>query len=108
MNLFLLEGAAPAAQPTSMITVIAIYAVFGLAIYFFLFRPQSKKKKQDAKMRSNAQVGDMITTIGGISGRIVSVREDSDSIILETGSDRTKMLIKRWAIGTVDTIKDGE
>ena len=54
-------------------------------------------------MRKNAQIGDEITTIGGICGRIVAIKEESDSVIIETGTDRNKVKLKRWAISTVDT-----
>ena len=57
-------------------------------------------------MRKNAQIGDEITTIGGICGRIVAIKEDTDTLIIETGSDRSKLRVKRWAIGSVDTIHD--
>ena len=70
---------------------------------FSLFRPQSKKKKKEAALRKNAQIGDEVTTIGGISGRIIAIKEDTDSIILETGTDRNKINVKRWAISTVDS-----
>ena len=60
------------------------------------------------EMRKNAQVGDEITTIGGICGRIVAVKDEVDSIVIETGSDRSKMLIKRWAIGSVDTVHEDD
>ena len=70
--------------------------------------PQSKKKKKEQEMRKNAQVGDEITTIGGICGRIVAVKDEVDSIVIETGSDRSKMLIKRWAIGSVDTVHEDD
>ena len=66
----------------------------------------NKKKKKEAEMRNNAQVGDEITTIGGICGRIVAVKEETDSIIIETGSDRAKIRVKRWAIGSVDTVHE--
>ncbi len=87
---------------------LGIYALFFGALYFFFFRPQSKKKKKEAAMKKNAQVGDQITTIGGICGRIVAMREEEDSLVIETGSDKHKMLVKRWAIGSVDTIHDDE
>ena len=67
-----------------------------------------KKKKKEQEMRKNAQVGDEITTIGGICGRIVAVKDEVDSIVIETGSDRSKMLIKRWAIGSVDTVHEDD
>ncbi len=93
---------------TSMILMLAIYAVFIVLLYFLFFRPQNKRKKQEAQMRSNAQVGDEVTTIGGISGKIVAVKEETDSVIIETGTDRTKLRVKRWAIGSVDTAHDKE
>lgn len=92
----------------SMILLLVIYAVFIGLLYFLFFRPQNKRKKQEAQMRSNAQVGDEITTIGGISGKIVAIKEETDSVILETGTDRTKLRIKRWAIGSVDSANETE
>ena len=89
-----------------MIIMLLVYGVFIVALYFFFFRPQSKKKKKEQEMRKNAQVGDEITTIGGICGRIVAVKDEIDSIVIETGSDRSKMLVKRWAIGSVDTVHE--
>lgn len=90
----------------SMIFMLAIYAVIIGAMYLIFFRPQNKKKKKEAAMRKNAQVGDEVTTIGGISGKIIAVKDETDSIILETGSDRSRLRIKRWAIGSVDTIHE--
>ena len=66
------------------------------------------QKKKEQEMRKNAQVGDEITTIGGICGRIVAVKDEIDSIVIETGSDRSKMLVKRWAIGSVDTVHEDD
>ena len=96
---------AGAAGGASLWITFAVYGVFILALYFIFFRPQSKKKKKEEKMRKNAQIGDEITTIGGICGRIVAIKEE-DSIIIETGSDRSRLLVKRWAIGSVETIHD--
>lgn len=59
-------------------------------------------------MRKNAQVGVEITTIGGICGRIVAVKDETDSIVIETGSDRAKLRVKRWAIGSVDTVHEDD
>ena len=92
----------------NMIVVLLIYAVFIVGMYFIFFRPQNKKKKKEAEMRNNAQVGDEITTIGGICGRIVAIKEDTESIVIETGRDKAKMRIKRWAIGSVDTVHEEE
>ena len=86
--------------------MILLYAAIIGAIYFFLIRPNSKKKKEEAQMRNNLEIGEEITTIGGIMGRIVAIKDDEDAIIIETGSDRVKMKFKKWCISTVDTVKD--
>ena len=92
----------------NMMVVLLIYAVFIFGMYFIFFRPQNKRKKKEAEMRNNAQVGDEITTIGGICGRIVAIKDETESIVIETGSDKAKMRIKRWAIGSVDTVHEEE
>jgi preprotein translocase subunit YajC len=106
MNSIALTTSSSSSSGTSMILMLVIYAVFIALLYFLFFRPQNKRKKEEAKMRDNAQVGDEITTIGGISGRIVAIKEDQDAVILETGTDRVKLRVKRWAIGSVDTVKE--
>lgn len=90
----------------SMWLMILVYVAIFAAIYFFMIRPQSKRKKQEQSMRNNLEIGDDITTIGGIMGRVISIKEETDSIVIETAADRNKMQLKRWAISTVDTIKD--
>lgn len=90
----------------NMWVMILIYGAIIAALYFFLIRPNSKKKKEEAQMRNSIEIGDEITTIGGIVGRIVAIKEDEDAFIIETGSDRVKMKFKRWAISTVDTAKE--
>jgi preprotein translocase subunit YajC len=86
-------------------TIIYMVAIFGI-FYLILIRPQSKKRKKEEKMRNSVQIGDNITTIGGIVGRVVGMKENSEILIIETGTDRAKMKIKKWAIGSVDTIHD--
>ena len=82
--------------------IIMIVLLFGV-FYFFLIRPENKKKKKLQEMRSSLQVGDEITTIGGIVGKIVSIKDDM--ITFETGEDRVRVQIMRWAISTngIDT-----
>ena len=101
-------ASASAAGGMSMIVMLLVYGVFIVALYFIFFRPQSKKKKKEAEMRKNAQVGDEITTIGGICGRIIAVKDETDSVVIETGSDKAKLRIKRWAIGSVDTVHEDD
>ena len=89
------DGTTAAGSSWSMIIMIVLMvAVF----YFFLIRPENKKKKQAEEMRSNLSVGDQITTIGGIIGRIVAVK--SESIVFETSEDRVRMEVTKWAISS--------
>lgn len=86
--------------------MILIYAALFGVLYLVLIRPNSKKKKEEQAMRDNITIGDDVTTIGGIVGRIVAIKEDEDAFIIETGSDRVKMKFKKWAISSVDTVKE--
>lgn len=85
------------------IIIIMYAAIFG-AMYFFLIRPQKKKQKEEKKMRENLQVGDEIVTIGGIYGRVISLKEDT--IVIESMSDHSKLTIGRWALQTNLTVHD--
>lgn len=85
----------------SMWTMILLYGLIIAVFYFILIRPQSNQKKKEEEMRNNIEVGDTIVTIGGIIGRVVSIKEDD--IVIETGADRNKMKIKKWAIGSNET-----
>lgn len=90
---FLTEGAAPAGGNTSMIfMLIAMFAI----MYFVMIRPQKKRQKEEQEMRNAVEVGDEITTIGGICGKVVIVKEQH--LIIETGADRNRMQITRWAV----------
>ena len=71
-----------------------------IAFYFFAVRPQKKKDREDAAMRNNLMVGDEITTIGGIIGEIVSIKEET--VTIETGKDRAKIRIHRSAVRSID------
>ncbi|HCA30282.1 MAG TPA: preprotein translocase subunit YajC [Ruminococcaceae bacterium] len=75
-------------------------------MYFLMIRPQKKKQKEEQKMRNSLRVGDEITTIGGITGRVLNIKEDV--MVIETGADRSKMTIKKWALQSVDTIHDND
>ena len=90
----------------SWLLMLAFYAVIIIGGYFLFIRPQSKRKKEEAQMRNSLDIGDEITTIGGIMGRVVAIKEEEDAIVIETGSDRVKMKLKKWCISTVDTVKE--
>ncbi len=75
-----------------------------LIFYFFLIRPQKKKEKAEKLMRENLQVGDEILTIGGIYGRVISLKEDA--MVIESKSDHSKLTIARWAMQQNLTVHD--
>lgn len=89
-------------QYTSLIFPVLLLVVF----YFLLIRPQQKKNKQINEMRNSLKVGDEITTIGGILGNILKIKEDM--ITIEVGSDKTKVNITKWAIGSVNNNADNK
>ena len=84
-------------------TLTPLLLILGMFVltYFISIRPQKKRQKEEQQLRENLQIGDDITTIGGIVGRIVTIKEDS--IIIETGADRVKMRVMRWAVQTNNT-----
>ena len=88
----------------SMLPMILMMVALFAIMYFFTIRPQKKQQKKEQEMRDATQVGDEITTIGGIMGRVVTVKEDS--LIIETGADRNKMKIARWAIQMNNTANE--
>ncbi len=79
---------------------IGMIAVVVVVFYFFMIRPQKKREKEANEMRDNLRVGDEITTIGGIVGKVVSVREET--FVLETTKDKTHIRFLRAAIRSVD------
>lgn len=85
---------------SSTIMMVAVIAV----MYFFMIRPQKKKEKEAKEMRDNLQIGDEVTTIGGITG--IVVRKTEDTVVIETGGDRSKIRVKTWAISENATIHD--
>ncbi len=105
INLFVLFGGASAEGGAdggrSQVSSIIMLVVMAVAMYFLMIRPQKKKQKEEQQLRDSIQIGDEITTIGGIMGRVVTVKDDS--IVIETGTDRVRMRFQRWAIQTNDT-----
>lgn len=98
---------ADAQQPQggmSSLASIGILVLFVVVMYFLMIRPQKKREKEEAKMRNSIEIGDEILTIGGIYGRVVSLKEDS--LIIESSSDRSKLRITRTAVSQNLTIHD--
>lgn len=101
MSLFrILEGAADGATPTGSILPTILMLVAVVAVFFFMSRSQKKQDRQANEMRNSLMVGDEITTIGGIIGRVVKVTEET--VVIETSRDRTKLHILKNAVRSVD------
>jgi len=79
---------------------IIMIAIFGLLMYFMLYRPQKKQEKAVNEMRSGLKVGDEISTNGGILGKIIQIKDDC--LVIETGNDRTKLKIAKWSVRAVE------
>ena len=103
----ILDTAANAAnaQPSGwqLAMTLGIWVVVLVAAYFLFLFPQRKKQKQEEELRNNIEIGDDVTTIGGVVGRVIAVRDDDETLMIETGSDKTRMRFKKWAISSVDT-----
>ncbi len=97
--MFFTTTATPAAAggPSMILMLVLMVAVF----YFFMIRPENKKKKEAEQMRSSLKVGDNITTIGGIIGDVVNVKDDS--IVIETSADKVRVEFTKWAVSTNNT-----
>ena len=93
-----------AMQAGSMLTMLIPLGLMVVFFYFFLIRPEKKRNKEMQDMLNNIQVADEVVTNGGIIGRVVSVKEDT--VLIETGSDRTKIRILRQAIAKNNTVHE--
>ena len=82
---------------STIIMLVGMIAVF----YFLLIRPENKRKKEAEQMRSSVKNGDEITTIGGIVGKVVNVKEDK--FVIETGADQVRIELAKWALSTNET-----
>lgn len=93
------DGAAQAKAPSMWLIIIIYVAFFGIVGYFLIFRPNKKRKKQEEELRGSIILGDEVTTIGGIVGRVVNIKDDN--ITIESSLDKTLMEFKNWAVREV-------
>ncbi len=102
--MYFLEAAAPttadAAGGAQLISTVVMIVAMIAIFYFFMYKPQKKQEKETANMRNGLQVGDEITTIGGIIGKIVSMKDET--VLIETSNERNKIRILRSAVRNVD------
>ena len=94
---FLTSTSAAGGLGSTVIMMVLMIAIF----YFMLIRPENKRKKEAEQMRSSVKNGDRITTIGGIIGTVVSVKDDK--LVIETGADQVRIEIAKWAMSTNET-----
>ena len=83
--------------PYMIIMLVVFIAIF----YFMILRPENKKKKEQENLRNSLHRGDKITTIGGIMGKIVDIKDDK--IVIETGEDQVRMELQKWSVMTNNT-----
>ena len=91
-------------QTQQMIMGLLMWVVVFGVFYFLLIRPQKKKDKELKEMRDSLAVGDTVVTIGGIVANVAKIEEET--IVIEFGPSRTKMPIRKWAIGSVQSKKE--
>lgn len=100
-NVFALEATTQSGGGDLMgLLTLGLMALVFVAFYFFAIRPQKKQEKENNEMRNNLTVGDEITTIGGIIGKVVSIKEET--CVIETSRDLTRIRILKSAISRVD------
>lgn len=102
--LTLLENETASTGMTGIFSIVWLVIIL-VVFYFLLIRPQRKKEKEDAAMREKLEVGDEVVTAGGIVGIIFSIKDDT--VVVETGSDRSKIRVMKWAIAKCNTEHDG-
>ena len=98
---FNLEAAAAAPVGGDIMSTVLMFGIMIAVMYFMLIRPENKRKKEAEEMRSAIKVGDEISTIGGIVGKVVSVKEEK--LVIETGADQVRIELLKWAVGTNET-----
>ena len=97
------DAAAGSSTGQLLMTIIPLVLIF-VFFYLLILRPQKKQEKKDQQMRDNLEVGDEIVTNGGIVGIVFSIKDDT--VVIETGGDRSKIRIKKWAIAKVESTHD--
>ena len=98
---FLTEATNTTETTGGLLSMLPMLLIMVGVFYFLLIRPENKRKKEAEQLRSNIKTGDKITTIGGITGTVVNVKEDK--FVIETGADQVRIEFAKWALSTNDT-----
>ncbi len=94
------QSGEPVDNTASMIMTVGMLVVMVAVFYFMIIRPQKKQEKETAKMLDGLTPGDTISTVGGIIGVVLKVKDDM--VLIETGADRTRIQIAKWAVRKVE------
>ena len=97
LNILTAGGPAGGSMSATIIMLIVMVGVF----YFMLIRPENKRKKEAEQLRSSLKIGDKITTIGGITGTVVNIKDEK--FVIETGADQVRIEFQKWALSTNDS-----
>ena len=96
----LLDEGAEASGGAGLFGMISMIVVLVVVFYFFLYRPQKKQERETAAMRDSIELGDVISTVGGIIGVVVRIKDEM--LLIETGADRTRLQVMKWAVRGVE------
>ena len=101
-----LSATGSASMTETLFTLLPMILII-VFMFILIYLPQKRQDKKDAAMRSSIEIGDKVSTIGGIVGIVCAIAVKDDTIVLETGSDRTKIRFRRSAIASVEKLDMG-
>ena len=101
-----LSATGSASMTETLFTLLPMILII-VFMFILIYLPQKRQDKKDAAMRSSIEIGDKVSTIGGIVGIVCAIADKDDTIVLETGSDRTKIRFRRSAIARVEKLDMG-
>lgn len=101
-----LSATGSASMTETLFTLLPMILII-VFMFILIYLPQKRQDKKDAAMRSSIEIGDKVSTIGGIVGIVCAIADKDDTIVLETGSDRTKIRFRRTAIASVEKLDMG-
>lgn len=102
-----LSATGSASMTETLFTLLPMILII-VFMFILIYLPQKRQDKKDAAMRSSIEIGDKVTTIGGIVGIVCAIADKDDTIVIETGSDRTKIRFRRTAISSVEKLDAGK
>ena len=101
-----LSATGSASMTETLFTLLPMILII-VFMFILIYLPQKRQDKKDAAMRSSIEIGDKVSTIGGIVGIVYAIADKDDTSVLETGSDRTKIRFRRSAIASVEKLDVG-